>query len=399
MYIAHNYNMKRHQLGQYFTTHTSLKDHVFRLIKNRPGLILEPSMGRGDLVTHIREKMDTVFDCYEIDQDIQLLPSIDKECVVYGDFLEQKIEKKYTTIIGNPPYVKTQKGNLYIDFIERCVELLEDDGELIFIVPSDFLKLTSSSKVIQHMMDTGCFTDIVHPHNEHLFEGASIDVIVFRYGKNASLPKRVMYNGEEKVVRNHNGILTFSSPLSDSCHEETFATYFDVYVGMVTGKEDVFKNDEFGNISILNGENKIDKYILIDSFPTSNEALNTYLLASKNALIERKIRKFNETNWYQWGALRNYETVKNKIGKPCIYVSTLTRNEQVAFVGKVQLFGGGLIVMIPKKDLSQNVLEKIVQIINSQEFRQNYMYAGRFKMGHKHLCNAVMDFTSLIMQP
>lgn len=391
--------MKRHQLGQYFTTHTSLKDHVFRLIKNRPGLILEPSMGRGDLVAHIREKMDTVFDCYEIDQDIQLLPSIDKECVVYGDFLEQKIEKKYTTIIGNPPYVKTQKGNLYIDFIERCVELLEDDGELIFIVPSDFLKLTSSSKVIQHMMDTGCFTDIVHPHNEHLFEGASIDVIVFRYGKNASLPKRVLYNGEERMVRNHNGILTFSSPLLGSCHEETFATYFDVYVGMVTGKEDVFKNDEFGNISILNGENKSDKYILIDSFPTSNEALNTYLLASKNALIERKIRKFNETNWYQWGALRNYETVKNKIGKPCIYVSTLTRNEQVAFVGKVQLFGGGLIVMIPKKDLSKNVLEKIVQIINSQEFRQNYMYAGRFKMGHKHLCNAVMDFTSFIMPP
>lgn len=391
--------MKRHQLGQYFTTHESLKDHVFRLIKNSPGLILEPSMGRGDLVAHIRRKIDAVFDCYEIDKEIPLLSSIDKERVVYGDFLGQKIEKKYATIVGNPPYVKTQKGNLYIDFIERCVELLEDDGELIFIVPSDFVKLTSSSKVIQNMMDTGCFTDIVHPHNEHLFEGASIDVIVFRYCKNASLPKKVLYNGEEKTVRNHHGILTFSSPLSDSCHEETFATYFDVYVGMVTGKEEIFKNDEFGNVSILNGENKIDKYILIDSFPTSNEALNTYLLGSKNALIERKIRKFNETNWYQWGALRNYETVKNNIGKSCIYVSTLTRNEKVAFVGKVQLFGGGLIVMIPKREISQSVLEKIVQNMNSSDFRQNYMYAGRFKMGHKHLCNAVMDFDSLLMQP
>lgn len=390
--------MKRHQLGQYFTTHESLKDHVFRLIKNSSGLILEPSMGRGDLVAHIRRKIDAAFDCYEIDKEIPLLPSIDKERVVYGDFLEQKIEKKYATIVGNPPYVKTQKGNLYIDFIERCVELLEDNGELIFIVPSDFVKLTSSSKVIQNMMDTGCFTDIVHPHNEHLFEGASIDVIVFRYCKNASLPKKVMYNGEEKVVRNHNGILTFSSPLSDSCHEETFATYFDVYVGMVTGKEEIFKNNEFGNVSILNGKNKIDKYILIHSFPTSNEALNTYLLGSKNALIERKIRKFNETNWYQWGALRNYETVKNNIGKSCIYVSTLTRNEKVAFVGKVQLFGGGLIVMIPKREISQNVLEKIVQNMNSSDFRQNYMYAGRFKMGHKHLCNAVMDFASLLMQ-
>lgn len=391
--------MKRHQLGQYFTTHESLKEHVFRLIQNKPSRILEPSMGRGDLIAHIQGKMVTNFDCYEIDREIELLPGINKECIVYGDFLKQTVNKKYSTIIGNPPYVKTQKGNLYIDFIDRCVELLEDNGELIFIVPSDFVKLTSSSRVIQNMMDLGCFTDIVHPHNEHLFEGASIDVIVFRYCKNTSLPKRVMYNDEEKQVRNHDGILTFSTTLSDSCHEETFATYFDVYVGMVTGKEDVFKNDEFGTVSILNGENKIDKYILIDSFPTTNEALNTYLLTSKNDLMERKIRKFNENNWYQWGALRNYETVKNNLGKPCIYVSTLTRSEKVAFDGNVQLFGGGLIVMIPKKEMSKTMLKKIVQTINSIEFRQNYIYSGRFKMGHKHLCNAVMDFTSLIMQP
>ena len=109
--------MKRHQLGQYFTTHTSLKDHVFRLIKNSPDLILEPSMGRGDLVAHVSANLNTDFDCYEIDREIELLPSIDKNRVVYGDFLEQTIDKKYATIVGNPPYVKTQKGNLYIDFI------------------------------------------------------------------------------------------------------------------------------------------------------------------------------------------------------------------------------------------------------------------------------------------
>jgi adenine-specific DNA-methyltransferase len=390
--------MKRHQLGQYFTTHDSLKDHVFRLIKNHPDIILEPSMGRGDLVAHVSGNLNTDFDCYEIDRDIELLPSIDKNRVVYGDFLEQTIDRKYATIIGNPPYVKTQKGNLYIDFIEKCVELLKENGELIFIVPSDFVKLTSSSKVIQNMMDVGCFTDIVHPHNEHLFEGASIDVIVFRYCKNASLPKRVVYNGEEKMVRNHDGILTFPSISFDSCREETVSTYFDVYVGMVTGKEDVFKNQELGNVSVLNGENKIDKYILVDSFPSTNENLNNYLLVSKAALMERKIRKFNENNWYQWGALRNYETIKNNVGKPCIYVSTLTRSEKVAFVGQVQLFGGGLLVMIPKREFSPAALEKIVQTINSSDFRQHYLYSGRFKMGHKHLCNAVMDFTSSIMQ-
>ena len=66
--------------------------------------------------------------------------------VVYGDFMKQTITKTYKTIVGNPPYVRTKKGNLYIDFTEKCYNLLDDNGELIFIVPSDFLKLTCASK-------------------------------------------------------------------------------------------------------------------------------------------------------------------------------------------------------------------------------------------------------------
>ncbi len=46
---------------------------------------------------------------------------------------------------------------------------------------------------------------------------------------------------------------------------------------MISGKEDVFKNDEYGNIEILNGENKIDKYIYIEKYPSENEKLNKYL--------------------------------------------------------------------------------------------------------------------------
>ena len=85
---------------------------------------------------------------FEIDESIQLLEKINKTKVIYGDFLTQTIEKKYKTIIGNPPYVRTSKGNLYIDFTEKCFNLLEDNGELIFVVPSDFFKLTASVKLI-----------------------------------------------------------------------------------------------------------------------------------------------------------------------------------------------------------------------------------------------------------
>ena len=68
--------------------------------------------------------------------------------------------------------------------------MLDDNGELIFIVPSDFFKLTSASKLLNKMMLNGFFTHIYHPHNEKMFANAFIDVIVFRYLKNNYIKKR-----------------------------------------------------------------------------------------------------------------------------------------------------------------------------------------------------------------
>ena len=187
----------KHELGQYFTTNTVLKEKVLEFIKNSPTTILEPSIGQGDLVAFIRDNIpDVCFDMYEIDNTIQLLKNVETatDVVVYGDFIKEQICKTYKTIVGNPPYVRTTKGNLHIDFTEKCYNLLDTDGELIFIVPSDLLKLTCASKLLNEMMSRGTFTHIYHPHNEKLFENASIDVIIFRYCKNNALDKTVLYN-------------------------------------------------------------------------------------------------------------------------------------------------------------------------------------------------------------
>lgn len=145
--------MAKHNLGQYFTTNNELKEKVYEFILNKPSNILEPSIGQGDLVAYVIDKMpDVIFDMYEIDKKIKLLDNVQKDKIIYGDFMKQTIAKTYKTIIGNPPYVKTKKGNLYIDFIEKCYNLLEEKGELIFIIPSDFLKLTCASKLLNIML-------------------------------------------------------------------------------------------------------------------------------------------------------------------------------------------------------------------------------------------------------
>jgi adenine-specific DNA-methyltransferase len=374
----------KHDLGQYYTTHIELKEKVFEFILNSPSNILEPSIGRGDLISFINDRLPNItFDMYEIDNNIHLLDNIEKTNVIYGDFMTQHITKTYKTIIGNPPYVRTKKGNLYIDFTEKCYNLLDINGELIFIVPSDFLKLTSASKLLNSMMTQGTFTHIFHPHNEKMFANASIDVIIFRYCKNSSIEKKVLYNDKLLYITNSNGLITFDEKVNSN--SVLFQDYFDIYVGLVSGKEEVYKNEELGNIELLNGENKVEKYIYIENYPCENAKINEYLLQHKNELITRGIRKFTEKNWFEWGAPRNIDAINSNNGKDCIYIYNLTRKSDVSFLGKVSYFGGGLIMLKPKKMCDLN---KIVAYINSNTFKANFMFSGRFKIGHRQICNS-----------
>lgn len=374
----------KHNLGQYFTTNNELKEKVFEFILNSPSNILEPSIGQGDLITFIEDKIPNItFDMYEIDTKINLLDKIQRNQVIYGDFMKQTMTKKYKTVVGNPPFVKTKTGNLYIDFTEKCYNLLDDDGELIFIVPSDFLKLTCASKLLNVMMTNGTFTHIYHPHNEKLFENASIDVIVFRYCKNSLIDKKVLYNNKLLYITNSSGLITFGE--QQNINTVMFKDYFDVYVGLVSGKESVYKNNELGNIKVLNGHGIVDDYIYIENYPCENDKINKHLLKYKTELMERRIRKFNENNWFEWGAPRNIATINANINKECIYIHNLTRRADISFVGKVNYFGGGLLMLKPKKKCN---LQNIISYLNSSTFKENFMFSGRFKIGHRQICNS-----------
>jgi adenine-specific DNA-methyltransferase len=388
--------MNKQLLGQYFTTNIILKEKLFSFIKNKPDVILEPSIGQGDLIVFIKDKLNVAFDMYEIDKTIKLLKGVDKKKLIYCDFLEQNISKKYKTIVGNPPYIRTTKGNKYIDFIEKCYNLLEDNGELIFIVPSDFLKLTSASKLLNIMMINGTFTDIFHPHNEKLFDDANIDVIIFRYYKNNELEKKVNYNDNDLYIINSNGLITFDNNNNEDHNNIIISELFDIYVGIVSGKDEVYKNEDLGNINVLTGHNKIEKFIFIKKFPCENNEINEYLLKYKDELTARRIKKFNDKNWFEWGAPRNIKSIEKNKHKDCIYIYNMTRKPNVAFTGKVNYFGGNLIMMLPKNNDIEIDLNKIVKYFNSDDFKKNFMFSGRFKIGHRQLSNSYLkssDFT------
>lgn len=160
-----------------------------------------------------------MFHMYEIDKALKescLLKEEYRKSIIYADFLKEELNCKYDTIIGNPPYIKLPGGNLYLNFIQKCFALLKDKGELIFIVPSNFTKLTSSKNLINKMLEEGNFTHIIHPNIENFFEGAHIDIIIFRYCKDKSLcGLNTLFNGKEKRIVAVEGILTFEAPLTE----------------------------------------------------------------------------------------------------------------------------------------------------------------------------------------
>jgi adenine-specific DNA-methyltransferase len=380
--------MSSNKYGQFFTKNEILQNTVYEFIKNNPSEILEPSVGRGDLVYYIKQKMKTKFDMYEIDKNIKNF-LINKSEIKFENFLTAKIKKKYDTIIGNPPYIRTPSGNLYIDFINKCIDLLNDNGELIFIVPSDFLKLTSATNTIDKMMKNGVITHIFHPNNELMFENANIDIFVFRYWKNNKSvnPNKILYNKSILYMYHNNGIITFSTKVINN-RIQYVSDFFDAYVGFISGRDSVFLNDKLGNINMLYDKNVTRKYILLLEKPTNKTPVERYIIKHKKELMEREIREFNNDNWWEWGALRNFNIIQENYGKPCIYIKNLTRSEQIAFKGNVQYFTAGLLMLLPKNNKIN--LKKFVDYFNSNDFKQHHMYSGRFKIGQKNLENAIV---------
>jgi adenine-specific DNA-methyltransferase len=384
---------KQKSLGQYFTSNINLLDKLYQFVKNTGGTILEPSYGQGHIIKYFRDKRVTRdFLGIEIDDTLEPLEGLcDNTTIVNEDFLKYDIQERFTTIVGNPPYFKLKTNpnsksilkvtNAYVAFIEKAYELLAENGELVFVIPSDFFKLTSAKKLKELMINNGSFTDIYHPHDENLFDKASQDVIIFRYQKNL-IQNHTLYNENVMNVVINDGNIYFRNVEAEN-EEMVLSDIFDIKVGMVSGAESIY-NSTYGNTYILTATGYKKEILLTDLLEGTPEVIS-YLEKHKKDLMNRKIRQFNDTNWFQWGCLRNIKFMKEHHGKPCLYSKVLTRNDEVFSMGTVQFYDGSLLCMYPKQNISTQQLEQIKNYLNTTEFLKHFLYSGRYKVGQKTL--------------
>ena len=390
-------NMSRASFAQFFTTSPQICAVVETFLQSGcVQNVLEPGAGRGDLVRLIQAKHPSSFiDAIEIDKELVPIDQARQSKYVqwiYHDFLKWPTTKFYDLIIGNPPYRRSSQGCKQILFVEKAFDLLKTHGEMIMIVPSDFFRLTQAACILKRMLNDGHFTHVHMMHDELLFDGARIDTLVFRYQRTTGLGTTTLLNGKTVSLLASNGIVTFG--VDATAEMIRLGDVCDIKVGLVSGCEAVFKDAALGNEEILIKKNQRLKYILVDSL--TDPVIAARLSQFKTVLLDRRIRKCTEKDWFKWGALRNYEFMKgSRAGSPCIYMYLLTRGNEPCFTGKVQLFGSRLLCVAPKigRHLDLTILK---DYFNSKEFRGRYTHAGRFKIGQRQLCNALVPQSRII---
>ncbi len=368
------------QLGQVFTSNNEV-DILLSLKKNN-GNVLEPSCGSGNISNRLSNVIAIEYD-----------KSIKNHKAIYMDFFEYPISNKFDTIIGNPPYVAykdilpntkyyldltifDKRTNLYMFFIYKCIQHLNDGGELIFITPRSFLQATCCIKLNNYIFNTGTITNVIDLGDKKLFDTASPNVLIWRFVK-GNKTKRTLYNNVKKTFYCNKGQLLFLQKE----YNISFSDLFYVKVGGVSGNDLIF-NHSSGNIDVVcsytNKTNQTKRMIYNN--------INEHLLNHKDILISRKIKRFNELNWYKWG--RDFYISKS----PRIYVNNKTRNNNPFFIYNSIYYDGSIMGVFPY-NISIDI-KVYCKMLNSVDWNElGFMCNNRYIFNQKSLLNTLLPNT------
>lgn len=410
--------------GQFFTVNEKIHEYMLELMEKSDSpnnTILEPSAGAGDLLQVVSQNFPQSQSIgWEIDPDVQ--PINNSLNIQIGDFFEKSKThlNSFDTIIGNPPYVAwknveqetktnsqsvkqnySDKTNLYYLFVDRCIDLLKDDGEIIFIQPKEWMYSTSAAPLRKKILETGTITHIIDGGEEKVFPDADVPAImIFRYQKTKTSDHSVRYRKgflqniseweTKDLIETQAGYWMITDKEQSAKFENwnPLSHYYHVKVGIVSGADKIFNVTNHEKLDEFIEEGTALKYVttkgiehfidvnVYQEFDNIPQQTQEYLLIHKESLINRKIISFGEHNWWKYGAIRNktlMDTVENRI-----YTFAKTRSQEPFFVNsdnEAKYFSGGLLALFAKDYASENT-EKVVEYLNSTTFRNMCEYLG-----------------------
>lgn len=364
-------------LGQVFTP-PNVVAFMLDLCQNR-GRILEPSSGDGAFFTTLTEQGR---DCVGIELDPRVAPPGARVM----DFFDYPETERFDSIIGNPPYVRYQdiadntkaklrsplfdkRSNLFLFFIEKCVRHLNPGGELVFIVPREFIKLTAAKKMNAWLYEQGSITHFYETGDVRIFGEHTPNCAIFRFEKGRF--DRRMADG--RTFTEVDGQLMFLR----NDHQVRFSDIFTVKVGAVSGADSIYTHPA-GNMefvcskTIETGETRRMLYGIT----------HPHLEQHKTELLARRVREFDESNWWEWG--RKFPL--NRL--PRIYVNGRTRKPTPFFLHDCLNFDGSILALFPQHTrISRRDLIECTMMLNHEvDWQQlGFVCDGRFLFTQRSL--------------
>jgi len=198
------FSTTKKQYGQYFTPDIVADFMIGVADLHAETKILEPSCGEGVFLKLLAQKGYKNIVAYEIDHSLAKA----HKGVKYENFVATEIHEKFNLIIGNPPYIRWKNLDdelkkelqtnalwqkhfnglcdyLYI-FILKSIELLAENGQLIFICPEYWMNTTHAAGLRNYMVENGCFESIYHFNETPIFSNAAVSTVIFKYIKSTS---------------------------------------------------------------------------------------------------------------------------------------------------------------------------------------------------------------------
>lgn len=202
----------------YYTNSHPIVQYMVKQLELKPNdVVLEPSAGEGAFVdeilhTGINVKMTLI----ELNEDANsILKSkyfANKKMQILREnffYHENYLHQKFDKIIANPPYgawidyderkilkdkfkaIATKET--YTLFLYNAIQLLEENGILVFIIPETFLYLHSHTKLRQYLLKNTLIKELV------IFSSSFFPYINFGYGRLSiiTLQKKELINNPE----------------------------------------------------------------------------------------------------------------------------------------------------------------------------------------------------------
>jgi adenine-specific DNA-methyltransferase len=384
-------------LGQFFTPQAII-DGMLTLVRNR-GRVLEPACGDGAFLKHFPGALGI---------------EVDPRCAPPGaevmNFFELPEDERFATIIGNPPYVRHQdispgtrrlargsvldkRANLYLFFIEKCLRHLEPDGELIFITPRDLLKASSAVPLNRLLYAAGTITDFIDLGDLRVFGEVTPNCAIWRFQK-GEMSRRVRFaaidqkQGKEALRQPPWESRNFVEAgghllLTRHAYPLRLSDIAFVKVGAVSGADEVFTSEEHGNRDFVCSTTVTDGKTRRMLWCEAGEAPPAPLAPHKERLLARRIRHYDETNWWQWG--RGYY----QSDRPRVYVNTKTRRPEPFFVHDCPHYDGSVMAIFPRDAATD--ARRLASALNRVDWDDlGFVCDGRFLFTQRSLEQALL---------